>query len=436
MQTPEEFLSSHGFVAAADIDRQSCLSLFLSEMGKGLRGEDSSLPMIPAYVSVAGKVPAGARAAVIDAGGTNFRSALVSIPPRIEEKRNQPMPGSRGEVDEETFYQAFAAEINRIKDKATASTYGWCFSYNADITPALDAKLNYWTKGIQAPAIVGQFVGQELLKRLGGGDIAILNDTVATLLAAKATEGEKTYSSYIGFILGTGTNTAYVEKNSEITKLQGLDPDGSMIINAESGAMDKIARSEFDITVDQKQPDPGHNPFERMISGGYLGPIGLEIFKAAAKAGLFSPKAAAVIGGLGALETIDFDDFCALHEREGRVNPLAAAFAGGDDAKMARRLARPVFERAAALTAIHLAAFCIKSGEGVDPAAPIAIQVDGSTYYKTRTVDFGALVTKELDDMLVKRRHIHYVMTPPVEDAPLIGAACAALLRGGKATHA
>ncbi len=429
MQTPEEFLKSHGFVAAADIDRQGCISLFLSEMEKGLRGEPSSLPMIPAYVSVSGKVPAGVRAAVIDAGGTNFRSALVSIPPCIEDKRNQPMPGSRGEVDEETFYQAFVAEINRIKGRATAPRYGWCFSYNADITPDLDARLNYWTKGIQAPAIVGQYVGRELLKRLGGGEIAILNDTVATLLSAKALEGEKTYSSYVGFILGTGTNTAYVERNSAITKLQGLDPDGAMIINAESGAMDKIARSEFDVAVDQKQPDPGHNPFERMISGGYLGPIGLEIFKAAAKARLFSPKAASLIGGLGTLETIDFDDFCACVTRDGRANPLQTAFATADDAKMARRLARPVFERAAALTAIHLAAFCIKSGEGVDPASPIAIQVDGSTYYKTKTVDFAALVTKDLDDMLVKRRHIHYVMTPPVEDAPLIGAACAALLQ-------
>ena len=36
----------------------------------------------------------------------------------------------------------------------------------------------------------------------------------------------------IGFILGTGTNTAYVERNSNITKLKNLDPAGSMIINA------------------------------------------------------------------------------------------------------------------------------------------------------------------------------------------------------------
>ncbi len=428
MKTPEEFLEANGFTTADKIDRQTLISIFLSEMERGLRGEPSSLRMIPAYVGVDGRVPAGAKAAVLDAGGTNFRSAVVSIPPKIEERRNQPMPGSRSPVTVDEFYAAFADELKRVAPLATAKKFGWCFSYNADVTPELDAKLNCWTKGIQAPGVVGQYVGRELLKRMGGGTIAVVNDTVATLLAAKATEGDRTYSSYLGFILGTGTNTAYVEKNANITKLHGLDPDGSMIINAESGSMDKIARSKFDEAMDQKQADPGHNPFEKMIAGAYLGGIGLEIWKAAAKEGMFSAKAAAGIGGLGALETIDFDNFCAAFKKEGRENPLDDIFAGEDDAKMARRLGMPVFERAAVLTAVHLAAFCIKSGEGAEASAPIAINADGSTYYKTRAIRFDATVRRELDDMLVRRRNIHYEITPQVEDAPLVGAAIAAML--------
>ena len=428
MKTPEEFLEANGFTTAARIDRQKIIALFLSEMEKGLKGEASSLRMIPAYVGVNGRVPSGAKAAVLDAGGTNFRSAVVSIPPKVEERRNQPMPGSKSPVSEDEFYSAFAGELKRVAPFATTPRYGWCFSYNADVTPELDARLNCWTKGIQAPEIVGQYVGSELLKRMGGGSIAVVNDTVATLLAAKATEGDRTYSSYIGFILGTGTNTAYVEKNKNILKLKGLDPDGSMIINAESGSMDKVERSRFDEAMDQKQADPGHNPFEKMIAGGYLGGIGLEVWKAAAKTGLFSPNASKMIGGLGSLETIDFDNFCAAFRKEGRTNPLDDIFSDAKDAKVARRLGVPVFERAAVLTAIHLAAFCIKSGEGVDDSAPIAINADGSTYYKTRAVPFDATVRRELDDMLVKRRNIHYEITPQVDDAPLVGAAIAAMI--------
>ena len=429
MKTPEEFLQSNGFVSAADIDRQSMIGAFLQEMEKGLKGEDSSLRMIPAYVGVNGKIPVGSKVAVVDAGGTNFRSGVVSIPPAVEDRENQPMPGCKQEVSEDEFYQAFAEQFKRVAAKATVDKFGWCFSYNADVTPQLDARLNCWTKGIKAPAIVGQYVGAEVLKRLGGGSIAIVNDTVATLLAAKAVEGDRIYSSYIGFILGTGTNTAYVERNCNITKLEGLDPAGSMIINAESGSFDKLERSKFDLAMDAKQIDPGHNPLEKMIAGGYLGAIGLEVYKAAAKEGLFSAKAAAAIGGLGSLETIDFDNFCAAFRKEGRDNPLDSIFTDEDDAKMARRLGIPVFERAAVLTAIHLAAFCIKSGAGADASASIAINADGSTYYKTRSIRFAEMVKSELDDMLVRRRNIHYEITAQVEDAPMVGAAIAAMLK-------
>ena len=425
MKTPEEFLTENGFTVAANIDRQAMISTFLSEMEKGLKGEASSLRMIPSFVGVNGRIPQGAKAAVLDAGGTNFRSGIVSIPPKVEDKRNQPMPGAKAEVTEDAFYEAFAAELKRVAPRATVKKFGWCFSYNCDATQEL---LNCWTKGIRAPSIVGQYVGKELLKRLGGGEIAIVNDTVATLLAAKATEGDRTYSSYLGFILGTGTNTAYVEKNRNIVKLTGLDPAGSMIINAESGSFDKISQSAFDVAMDAKTGDPGHNPFEKMIAGGYIGGVGLEVYKAAARAGMFSARAAQAIGGLGSLETIDFDNFCAGFRKEGRENPLDAAFADADDAKMARRLGVPVFERAAVLTAIHLAAFCIKSGEGAEASAPIAINADGSTYYKTRAIPFADTVRRELDDMLVKRRNIHYCITPQVDDAPMVGAAIAAML--------
>jgi len=428
MKTPEEFLKANGFVAAAEIDRSGLIATFLSEMEKGLKGEPSSLRMIPTYVGVDGHIPQGSKAAVLDAGGTNFRSAIVSIPPTIEDKKNQPMPGTKGEVDEDTFYGAFAEELKRVAPKATVDKFGFCFSYNCDATPDLDAKLNCWTKGIQAPAIVGQYVGKELLKRLGGGKIAIVNDTVATLLAAKATEGDKTYSSYLGFILGTGTNTAYVEKNRNITKLSGLDPAKSMIINAESGSFDKFEQSAFDKAMDLKTSDPGHNPLEKMIAGGYLGGVGLEVYKAAAREGFFSKAAADRLQGLAALETMDFDNFCANFRKEGRDNVLDAIFADADDAKMARRLGLPVFERAAVLTAIHLAAFCIKSGEGADAAAPIAINADGSTYYKTRAIPFADTVRRELDEMLVRQRNVHYEITPQVDDAPMVGAGIAAML--------
>ena len=430
MKTPEEFLESNGLVTRT-LDRAALIAAFQREMDAGLAGQPSSLKMIPTFTGTTGEIKKDTPIAVLDAGGTNFRGAIVSVPPAIEEKRNQPMPGTKGEVDEESFYAAFADEVKRLLPSATTKKIGWCFSYPAEATENLDAKLVHWTKNIEAPAIIGQYVGAELLKRLGDdgkGGIAIVNDTVATLLAAKATEGDKTYSSYIGFILGTGTNSAYVERNSRIEKLSGADPQGSMIINAESGGFDKIEQSAFDKAADQKTGNPTFHIFEKMIAGAYLGGVGLEIYKAAAKEGMFSKKAADAILGLGQLETMDFDNFCASYAKPGRDNVLDTVFADPDDALVARRLGIPVFERAAVLTAVHLAAFVIKSGEGNDPSAPVAINADGSTWYKTRAIPFADTVKRELDDMLVKRRNIHYAITPQVEDAPMVGAAIAALL--------
>ena len=58
----------------------------------------------------------------------------------------------------------------------------------------------------------------------------------------------------------------------------------------------------------------------------------------------------------------------------------------------------------------------------------MAINADGSTYYKTRAIDFAGTVQRELDAMLVKARNIHYAITPQVDDAPMVGAGIAAML--------
>lgn len=416
MLTIEDFFRANNFPVASEIDRDNLIRTFVKEMEAGLKKEPSSLLMVNTFLSVRGSVEENKKAIVLDAGGTNFRSALVSVPVRIEDKENRPMPGIGKEVGTEEFYQEFASQVKRLKAKATCDKIGWCFSYPALATEDIDAKLVSWTKGVKAPSIVGQYVGAELSKRLEGEPVVVINDTVATLLAAKAVAPSEEYSSYIGFILGTGTNCAYVEKSL-----------GYTIVNAESGAFDKIEQSVFDKTMDAKTLFPGKQIFEKMIAGAYLGPIVLEVWKSAARRGFFSTTAAPKIGGLGTLETIDVDNFCACIKLKDRVNLLDTIFSDPADARIARKLAFPVFERAAILTAIHLAAFAIKSGEGIDEHNPIAITADGSTWYKTQTLDFALTVKRELDVMLVKKRNIYYKFTEKIDDAPMIGAAIAAL---------
>ena len=432
MQTPEEFLEANG-LATATLDRAALIAAFQKEMEAGLAGEPSSLKMIPTFTSPYGEIKKDTPVTVLDAGGTNLRGATVTIPSagdiKIENKEKGEMPGAKSFVSEEDFYKVLTNHVDRCRPFAKDPAVGFCFSYPAEASAEGDAKLLVWTKQIQAPAIVGQWVGAEMAKRLDPkpSKIQVVNDTVATLLAGKATEkpGQK-FSAYLGFILGTGTNVAYIEKNNNIPKLAN-PPEGAMAINTESGGFNKIAQSAFDEAMDKKTADCGNQRFEKMIAGAYLGRIGLEVFKAAAKEGFFSAAAKDAVLGLGALESYDLDNFCAKYDN-GKPNPLDKVFADEADAAMARRLATPVFERAAILTAVHLAAFIIKTGGGTDPSAPVCVCVDGSTYYKTRAVSFPEIVQKELDAMLTKR-NIAFALTVCPDDAPMIGAAVAALLK-------
>ena len=432
MQTPEEFLESNG-LATASLDREALIAAFQKEMEAGLAGAPSSLKMIPTFTSPYGEIKKDTPVTVLDAGGTNLRGATVTIPSTgditIENKEKGEMPCAKSFVSEEDFYKVLTNHVNRCRPFAKDPAVGFCFSYPAEASAEGDAKLLVWTKQIQAPAIVGQWVGAEMAKRLDPkpSKIQVVNDTVATLLAGKATEkpGQK-FSAYLGFILGTGTNVAYIEKNTNIPKLVN-PPEGAMAINTESGGFNKIAQSAFDEAMDKKTADCGNQRFEKMIAGAYLGRIGLEVFKAAAKEGFFSAAAKDAVLGLGALESYDLDNFCAKYDN-GKPNPLDKVFADEADAAMARRLATPVFERAAILTAVHLAAFIIKTGGGTDPSAPVCVCIDGSTYYKTRVVSFPEIVKKELDAMLAQR-NIAFELTVCPDDAPMIGSAVAALLK-------
>ena len=432
MQTPEEFLLANGFLSST-IDRAALIATFQKEMEAGLAGEPSSLRMIPTFTSPYGEIKKDTAVTVLDAGGTNFRAGAVTIPSdgsdiKIEHLEKGEMPGTKEYVDPDTFYSIITNHINRVRPNVNTDTIGFCFSYPAEARADGDAKLLRWTKEIKAPEIVGQWVGTEISNRLDPkpSSITVVNDTVATLLAGKAAEKGVRYSAYIGFILGTGTNVAYIEKNDRITKLKDA-PEGSMAINTESGGFNKIDRSAFDEAMDRKTSDFGMQRFEKMIAGAYLGRIGLEILQAAAKEGFFSAPAAEAILAMDALESMHLDNFCAKFDN-GKPNPLNKVFTTEQDCTTARRLATPVFERAAILTAIHLAAFIIKTGGGTDPEAPVSVCIDGSTYYKTRVVSFPEIVTRELDAMLAAR-NISYALTVCPDCAPMVGAAVAALLK-------
>ena len=271
----EEFLNRHN-LNADEISMDELCDLFLKEMKAGLAGKPSSLAMIPSFCSPDAVPKEGEQVIVIDAGGTNFRTCLVTfdhdLNPMISDFKRCQMPGIDHEVSASEFFSIIADETERLIDRS--DRIGFCFSYAATILPDHDGIPECFSKEIKASEVLGKHLGRELLKELAsrGHDVSkkkvlILNDTVATLLAAQARNTKGSYDGCIGFILGTGTNTAYIEKMENITKLDPSIPRvGSQIINVESGCLN-ICLGDLDRRFLNTTKDPDLYGFEKMISG-------------------------------------------------------------------------------------------------------------------------------------------------------------------------
>ncbi len=423
------FVERHGLNAAA-VDAERLLSEFSSEMAAGLAGAASSLAMIPSYISLGRPVPVGKPVIVLDAGGTNLRICVVAFDAagkaEISHFTKVSMPGIVAPVTADEFFGILAEHIRPLIP--LADDIGFCFSYAAEISPDCDGRLIRWSKEVKAPEVEGMWLGAELRKRIAPfgfkGRISIINDTVGTLLAGVGESVSRRFDGYVGFILGTGTNIAAVADNAAIGKLPGL-PAGSMIINAESAAFDKAPQTDIDLRYDATTVDPGHAPFEKMISGGYLGALGLTALQVAAEEGLFSAPFAAAVGSWKTLENKDLDIF--IENPFAEVGPFAGTEMTDDDRVAVQAVAGAVYKRAAVFSAVNMAAAILLSGGGRNPLAPVCVNVDGSTYYKTRCVEFRSRIEGALRGLL-EPRGVNYRLVC-IPDSPIIGTAVAGLTR-------
>ena len=425
-----EFLMRWG-VDPETIEMKPLLETFLQAMDQGLQKEEgSSLKMIPTYMEVLSQLPVGEPVIVLDAGGTNFRTCLVTFEengsPRIEDFRKVSMPGVKEEVTAEQFFKTFADEVERLIDKS--DKIGFCFSYAAAITPDHDGIPLVFSKEIKAPEVIGKPVGAALLSELArrGYDVskkkvAVLNDTVATLLAGQSVKSEVPYSGYVGFILGTGTNTAYVEKNTNIEKLN-LSDGKSQIINIESGNFDfcpsKLDREFFNST---KHPEQYH--LEKMISGAYLGNLSTLLINKAIDEGILSETFKQRFEALGGVDTTRMSHY--LEMPFNSEYALVACCEGNvDDAIALWMIIDTLTARAGKLTAANLAATVIKGGAGTDPRKPVCINADGTTFYKT---EYLKKYTEYYLHTYLQLEHKHYYRFVRIDDSPTIGAAIAGL---------
>ena len=392
-------------LSAGAYEGAEMLESFQVEMEAGLAGASSSLAMLPTYLSPLTEGVEGT-VAFVDAGGTNIRTGLAVVDAKgqvtLEQVVKRAMPGRGKEVSAEDFYKAICAGLLPVAERF--DRIGFCFSYPAEILSNRDGRLLRWTKEIQIPEMVGSCVGAELVAALEKGgagrkSVTVLNDTTATLLAGCSAGRAFGAEQFVGFILGTGTNCACLH--------------GGQIINMESGNFGAWPCSKVDDRLDALQTNRGQYRFEKAVSGAYLGPLTLVAMQQAAQEGLFSAAGASTIERWHELDTIT------LSMRLAGENVPARELSERDE-RIMLRIFEGLIDRAALFSAVNIAAAIVL--DQTDGLAPVCVNVDGSTYYRTPRLAEKTVVY--LRSLLVPY-DCSFEITQVV-DAPAVGAVMAA----------
>ena len=332
--------------------QEEIIAAFQEDLAAKLAGSASSLSLLPSFLLPATGQEEGEFLA-LDFGGTNARMARIRLDGQGRHKVLKQVSRPLGvhltaAGHAEGLFDFLASLAADIIDPEERLPLGHTFSFPCEQTNLQQAQLLRWSKEIATPGVIGQDVNQLLCEAFARAGlqiqpVAIINDTIATLLAG-------TYllpGTQIGSILGTGHNTAYFE------------PSRNMLLNLESGAFRAIPENEFDAALDAASLHPGEQPLEKRVSGRYLGElVQLALLKEHPHCGLTQPYC-----------VTPFHLAAWLHPGERCPFPLPPDVVG-----TARQLAQWATLRSARLAALTYVALFRHLGS----SGPIAI--DGSLY--------------------------------------------------------
>jgi len=378
-----------------------------AKIEEGLIKDGMEISAIPTHITPKKEINDG-KVLTLDWGGTNFRAAIVEFkdgkPNVIESKKKQLSAKETAGFKQVDLLNEMASLICSLENLDESVTkIGYCFSYPAASRLNGDAILLRWAKRIDIPDMIGKPVGESLMLHLNNyknirttfTNIKVINDTVACLFAGLSETG---FDTYMGLIVGTGTNMASLMPLDKIEKLNNKD-QGVIPVNLESGNFKPPHLTVVDGLVDAMSNNKGSQLFEKAISGAYVG----EIFKT-----LF----------LNTKIKYDFDgaDLSKLiNKPEGQSEDQVNA-------------GQWIYDRSAKLVAASLTGL-VQVLVAQDPSIKnICLAADGSVFWaKDKNIEthYKNLVAKELEVLLPTG--VTVTIIDEMSDPNLVGAAISAL---------
>ncbi|KAF9572305.1 glucokinase [Mortierella alpina] len=372
--------------------------------------------MIPTFVY---ELPSGEETGVIlslDLGGTNLRVCRTTLSGKGEFAiihKKWTISDTLKKGPGKDLFTWIADRIEEFldiqcKDERAQGNYplGMTFSFPCEQLDINVGKLLNWTKGFRGTDVIGQDVVKILqdqidAKRLNITVNALINDTVGTLLATTY----KHPGCEIGIIFGTGTNCAYLENQSEITKIKPgaanyTSPTNMQLINTEWGAFGNtsgaLPANEYDVHLDARSSQPGKQLYEKMVSGLYISELARSVFHDLALNGeLFvdeSGKGVETNQDLGDLAIKERFDGAMMGALEGdetaNLEVIDQHFrtsynlkTSQSDRETIKHICQLISSRAARLSAVGIAAL-IKKRELLSKPNQVIVGIDGSLFNK------------------------------------------------------
>ncbi len=370
-----------------EVDAEGMLriaTLFKETMEKSLNGEKTCLKMLPSYI---GK-PTGKEHGTfmtIDMGGTNFRCTKYKISngnfekvSEIKEKlinKEKNYDLTKSDSDEKQLFGFMAECMAKLVEPGETLYLGNTFSFPCRQEGINDSYLIQWTKEITTSGVEGQNINKLLEhalkeKNINVKPVAILNDTVGTLLVAMYSY----QSADIGSIMGTGHNTCYLENNHPLNGQR-------MIVNIESGNYNVgLPVTKYDERIDKNSQIPGAQLLEKMVSGYYMGSLLKEVCQ-----DLYKNKA------IFTSEDVDVDAFFSQNFNALMVenfilypsNTREQYNCTLEDADIIKKISEAILKRTVRLVAVsHMGILFHQENNGTSVNNKHVIAIDGTIYEK------------------------------------------------------
>ncbi|KAG0331836.1 glucokinase [Podila humilis] len=426
-----------------------------AELIEGLSTTDpKNITQQPSYIT---RLPTGKETGLylaIDMGGTNLRTAAVhllgdgqvGVTMEKHEITHQLKTGSGQQMFDwiadctATLLKSVAVDMGNAELQM-----GVTFSFAIHQTAINRGKVLAMGKGFDLSDVMGKDL-KDLLedgfkrKSLPISISAIINDTVGTLVS----HAYVSPSTKIGVILATGTNAAYIERASEVSKYKGPSCE-QMILNTEWDAMGKaeyLPQTKYDKEIDAVSLVPGFQEFEKMVSGLYMGElVRLALVDLIEQKAIIPSLSGVVPEALRIrlsfktlfMSTIESDG-SADHSAVDRVfkTSFGTENLSGQDRKDIYELIHTIGKRSAKMTAAACTALLQKANGGSvnldDDKEVTTIGVDGSVFEKYP--HFSRKMMDALTEILGQDRASR-VRLELARDGGCVGAALVAMIANG-----